>query len=71
MYMQKNIKEVKTTWPAGTRVRLNRMDDPQAPPIGTFGTVLFVDDIGQVHVDWDNGSSLALIPGVDNFERVG
>ena len=44
------------------------MTDPQAPPPGTVGKVQFVDDIGDIHVAWQNGSSLALIPGVDAFE---
>ena len=41
------------------------MDDPQAPPIGTKGTVTHVDDIGTIHVAWDNGSSLGVAYGVD------
>ena len=42
------------------------MDDEQAPPVGTIGEVMFVDDIGNVHVKWQNGSSLAVIPDVDS-----
>ena len=51
----------------GTRVKLISMDDTQAPPNGTMGSVINVDDIGTIHVAWDNGSSLGLIPGVDMF----
>ena len=57
-------------YPKGTRVELHHMNDPFAPPSGTKGTVMFVDDIGQIHIKWNNGSSLALIPGVDNFSKV-
>ena len=57
-------------YPKGTRVELHYMDDPQAPPCGTKGTVMFVDDIGQIHVKWETGSSLALIPSVDSFSKV-
>lgn len=54
----------------GKTVELISMDDSQAPPQGTRGKVVFVDDAGQVHVKWENGSSLALIPGVDKFKVV-
>lgn len=63
-------EEIRRAYPAGTRVRLLAMDDPQAPAPGTEGTVRLVDDLGDIHVAWDTGSSLALIPGVDSFERV-
>lgn len=54
----------------GTRVRLIAMDDRQAPPRGTEGTVQFVDDAGTIHVQWDTGSSLGLIPGTDEWEVI-
>ena len=50
------------------RIRLIRMDDSQAPPKGTEGTVVDVDDIGNVLMRWDNGSSLNLISVEDEFE---
>ena len=53
-------------YPTGTTVQLISMDDEQAPPVGTIGEVMFVDDIGNVHVKWQNGSSLAVIPDVDS-----
>ena len=54
----------------GTRLRLIAMDDRQAPPKGTEGTVQFVDDAGTIHVQWDTGSSLGLIPGTDEWEVI-
>lgn len=54
----------------GKTVELIVMDDPQAPPVGTRGKVVLIDDAGQIHVKWDNGSSLALIPGIDSFKIV-
>ncbi|WP_297025712.1 DUF4314 domain-containing protein, partial [uncultured Dialister sp.] len=54
----------------GTRVRLIAMDDRQAPPRGTEGTVQFVDDAGTIHVQWDTGSSLGLVPGADEWEVI-
>ena len=50
------VERIRSEYPAGTRVELVRMDDPQAPPVGTKGTVLGVDDIGSIMVAWDNGS---------------
>jgi len=41
------------------------MDDPQAPPIGTKGTVTGVDDIGSIMVKWENGSGLHVVFGED------
>jgi hypothetical protein len=54
----------------GTRVRLVSMDDMQAPPAGTEGTVQYVDDAGTMHVQWDTGGSLGLVPGEDEWELV-
>ena len=65
-----NVDFLRKTYPVGCKVELHFMDDPQAPPSGTKGEVMFVDDIGQIHVKWENGSSLALIPGVDSFSKV-
>ena len=59
------VQHIKDAYPAGTRVELLQMDDPQAPPIGTRGTVIGVDDIGSIMVDWDNGSGLSVAYGED------
>lgn len=53
---------------AGMRVKLVHMDDPQAPAPGTEGTVQFIDDMGTIHVAWDTGCSLGLVPGVDEWK---
>lgn len=60
------LKQLRMSYPAGTRVALVRMDDPQAPPVGTGGTVYGVDDMGSILVHWDNGSSLNVVYGVDS-----
>ena len=57
------IERLRREFPAGTRVELVRMDDVQAPPIGTLGTVRGVDDIGSIMVAWDNGSGLNVVYG--------
>ena len=64
------VAELRAAWPRGTRVELVSMDDPQAPPRGARGTVTGVDDAGLVHVSWDTGSTLALVPGEDGFRAL-
>lgn len=65
------VESIKERYPSGTRIRLESMEDPYAPvPPGTEGAVNFVDDIGQIHMKWDNGRSLALIPGEDSFSVI-
>lgn len=58
--LRERAKHIKMQYPAGTRVRLVRMDDMQAPPDGTLGTVVGVDDIGSIMVSWDTGSRLSV-----------
>lgn len=66
MFPSKEIVEsVRQKYPVGSRVELLRMDDPQAPPSGTLGTVRAVDDIASVCVQWDNGSTLNVVYGQD------
>lgn len=67
---QEEVKSIRETYQPGMRIRLLKMDDVQAPLIGTEGTVIGVDDIGSVMVSWDNGSSLNAIPGIDEIEMV-
>ena len=52
------------------RVELIEMDDLQAPPAGTRGTIIAVDDIGSLIVNWDNGCGLNIIPGKDKFRII-
>ena len=59
------VEKVRRDYPVGCRVELVRMDDPQAPPVGTKGTVRYVDDIGSLGIAWDNGSSLQVVYGED------
>lgn len=70
MFDINKIKRLKDQYPKGTRVKLDYMDDPQAPPSGTRGVVEHVDDIGQIHVKWENGSGLALNDDVDSFHKI-
>ena len=62
---------LKSEYPVGTRAMCDDMQDTyQSVPSGTMGTVYIVDAIGTIHVDWDNGSMLGLIYGVDSFHKV-
>ncbi|MDR1961183.1 MAG: DUF4314 domain-containing protein [Gracilibacteraceae bacterium] len=61
-------KRMREKYPPGTQIRLNQMDDPYAPVLsGTVGKVDFVDDALQIHMIWEDGRTLALLPGVDDF----
>lgn len=64
------VNGIKERYPEGTRIVLDYMgDDPRPIEPGTMGTVRHVDDIGTVHVDFDNGRRLGLIPGEDSFHK--
>lgn len=64
------VEMVRKQFPVGTRVVLEQMDDFQAPPIGTKGTVRGVDDTASIMVRWDNGSGLHVVYGVDRCRKV-
>lgn len=71
MYVQKEVLEMlRKEYPEGTKVELVKMDDFQAPPIGTKGTVLFVNDAGTIHVSWETGGSLGVVYGEDKCKKV-
>lgn len=65
---EKQVEELREMYPEGTRIELVRMDDPQAPPVGTEGTVRGVDDAGSIMVRWDNGSGLSVAFGEDEIK---
>jgi hypothetical protein len=67
---RETVERIRQEYPVGCRVELLRMDDPQAPPIGTCGTVIGVDDTGSVMVRWDNGSGLHVVYGEDECRKV-
>lgn len=67
-----NVEMIKKMYPRGTRICLDRMgnDEPRPIPPGAKGTVSSVDDMGTIHIHWDNGRSLGLIPDVDEFHKI-
>lgn len=72
MFMsEKQVERIRNQYPPGTRMCCDYMpDDPKPIESGTLGTVVGVDDAGQIMMKWDNGRSLSLIPGVDSFHTV-
>ena len=70
MISKEALQALRERIPRGTRVELVKMDDPQAPPIGTKGTVLGVDDIGSIMVAWDSGGGLNVVYGEDICRKV-
>lgn len=70
MLNQKQVAQIKKEYPLGTKIKLVNMDDKYAPPKGTIGTVQCVDDAGQIHMRWANGSTLALVPFMDDFVKI-
>jgi hypothetical protein len=64
------VQRIKEQYPSGTRILLKSMEDPYSPvQPGTQGIVDFVDGAGQIHMKWDNGRTLALVPG-DKFSII-
>ena len=68
--MKDRVEHLRKQYPKGTKIELLEMDDVQAPPIGTVGTVYGVDDLGSLLVRWENGSSLSVIDGVDRVKKI-
>ena len=66
----KEIAEIRLNYPLDSRIELVQMNDKWAVPPGTRGTVDYVDDAGQIHMKWDNGRTLGLVPGEDQFRKL-
>ncbi len=68
---QEQVAKLREEYPEGTRIMLLKMEDPYTQlKKGDMGNVLHVDDAGQIHMIWDTGSSLALVPGEDEFMKL-
>lgn len=64
------VEQLRKDYPTGCKVKLLEMSDVQAPPIGTIGKVLGVDDMGDLEVAWSNGSGLNVIFREDRVVRI-
>ena len=67
---RKRVEILRKQYPSGCTIELVSMDDEHAPPKGTKGTVVQVDDIGTIHTAWETGSTLGAVPGVDMVRRL-
>lgn len=70
MLKREEIARIKEMYPKGTPIRLYSMEGEQSVPPGSRGVVDHVDDIGQIHMKWENGSCLALNIEVDRFDII-
>lgn len=69
--LHRQAERNKKLYPPGTRIEMDHMNDPFAPiPNGTKGTVVAVDDIGQLIMAWDNGQTLAVNTDEDSFHVI-
>ena len=64
-----NVEKIREMYLEGTQIILQEMRGESQMPYGLKGTVEFVDDAGQIHMRWENGSSLALNIDEDTFEK--
>ena len=67
---KETVARVRSEYPEGTRVVLEQMNDLQAPPVGTMGTVLGIDSTASLLVRWDNGSGLNVVYGEDRVTKM-
>lgn len=68
---KEQLKALRKAYPYGTRVELISMGEDPAPiQPGTRGRVHNVDDVGTIHIDWDNGRSLGVVLSEDKIRRL-
>ena len=65
-----NVEKLREMYPEGTKIILQEMQGESQMPYGLKGTVTHVDDAGQIHMRWENRSTLALDVEVDTFQKV-
>lgn len=51
-------------------VILENMSGEDDMKSGLVGIIKYIDDIGQLHVNWENGKRLALIPDLDKYKII-
>ena len=69
--MRNVVDRLRSKYPERSRVELVEMERYDAPPIVTLGTVRAVDSYGTLDVNWDTGSNLPILFGVDRVRKVG
>ena len=67
---EKELERIRREYPVGTIIELIEMSDKFAPPVGTLGEVIGVDDVGDLEIRWSTGSSLKVILSEDRIRKV-
>ena len=67
---KEEVEQVRQAYQPGTRISVVRMDDPQAPPPGTIGKLIGVDDTASLLVEWQTGSWLNVLYGIDQVKKL-
>lgn len=67
---REQVQALRERYPPGTLIQLTADMQGERFQAGDIGKVTVVDDIGQIHMAWEKGGSLALIPGVDSFREI-
>ena len=71
MITEDKLKEIQEKYPVGTKIKmLEDMDDKYPIKKGTIGVVNYIDNEGQLHMNWENGRTLAVVPEIDKFEII-
>jgi hypothetical protein len=63
MLTPEQLADIRATYKARRRVRFLSFGEPDPTQLepGMMGTIRWVDDVGTVHVQWDNGVQLGCI----------
>lgn len=65
------VERIRKLYPIGCRVELVQMDDSYSKLTpGEQGTVRTVDDTGTIFINWDCGSGLGVVYGVDRIRKL-
>jgi len=69
---QEQVNRIKERYPIGTVIELTAdMEDNYNPILkGMQGEVIGIDDIGTLHMKWQNGSGLGVVVGEDSFKVI-
>lgn len=70
-HSKNKVTRLREEYPVGTVVQLlDDMSGEIGMPEGLKGTVTYVDDIGNIQVEWENGRNLSIIPEQDSFKKI-
>ena len=70
MNKDKELLRLRRKYQKGLKISLVKMAGESQMSEGMIGIVEYVDDAGQIHMKWENGSSLALHEDEDDFEII-